>query len=43
MNANRQAEGLPQQAFQLGCVEAVTADNAAVEKEDGYIESMTTL
>ena len=43
MNAIRRAGGSPEQAFQLGCVEAVTADNAAVEKEDGYIESVATL
>jgi hypothetical protein len=43
MNANQQAEGLPQQAFQLGDVKTMATDDAAVEKEDGYIESVATL
>jgi hypothetical protein len=43
MNAKLQPQGLAQQAFQLGGVEAVTANNTAIEKEDGHIESVTPL
>ena len=37
------AEGLPQQALQLRDVEAMTANDTAVEKEDGDVESVATL
>jgi hypothetical protein len=43
MNAKPPPQGLAQQAFQLGCVEAVTANNTAVEKEDRHIEPVTPL
>ena len=43
MNANRQVEGLPEQAFQLIGVQAVPADNASIEKENGYVESVAAL
>jgi hypothetical protein len=43
MNANRQMEGLPQQALQLRGVEAVAADNASIEQEDGDVKSVAAL
>jgi hypothetical protein len=50
MNAGRRTEGLAwrdddlaEQALQLGGIEAVAADDAAVEKQDGDIESVATL
>ena len=43
MNAGQRTEGLPEQALQLGCVETVSANDAAVEKEDWHIESVATL
>ena len=42
MNANQQAEGLPEQALQLVRVQAVAADNAAIEEQYGDIESVAT-
>jgi len=36
-------EGLPQQALQLRSVEAVPADNASIEQENGYVESVAAL
>ena len=45
MNANRQMEGLPapEQALQLGGVEAVPADNASIEQENGDVKSVAAL
>ena len=43
MNAIRRAGGSPQQALQLWDVEAMTANDTAVEKEDGDVESVSTL
>ena len=50
MNANQQAEGLawrsddlPEQAFQLGGVQAVAANDAAIEEQYGDVESVATL
>ncbi len=42
-NAIRRTEGLPEQAFQLGYVEAVAADDAAVQEQDGDVESVAAL
>jgi hypothetical protein len=43
MNANRQTQGLPQQALQLWGVEAVSADNASIQQENGDVESVAAL
>ena len=42
MNANQQAEGLPEQALQLVRVQTVAADDAAIEEQYGDIESVAT-
>jgi hypothetical protein len=43
MNANRRTKGLPEQAPQLGGIQAVPANDAAVEQKDGDVESVATL
>jgi hypothetical protein len=43
MNAMRGAEGSPQQALQLGDIQTMAANDAAVEKEDRDVESVATL
>jgi hypothetical protein len=43
MNAIRGAEGSPQQALQLGDIQTMTANDAAVEKEDRDVQAVATL
>jgi hypothetical protein len=47
MNAGRRMRGLagylPEQAFQLGDIQAMAANDAAIEKKDRDVESVATL